>query len=200
MEEASSQLYLLRKFKVDSPISASALRRVIQLLSLEEFWLVVSSIQLPDPLPILVFPSVRELDVECNGDFIWLKLLPSIRNPVLMSIGIKCLGSDVERFIKTFQETMTGCRMHESLQVFVVESPDKFQITPRIITRNISFKNLTTLTLSSECSDRCQTSDLTDDDIDQCRVSRFCPSAAFLACPFKSPSKAFILYPADVRG
>jgi hypothetical protein len=113
-----------------------------------------------------VFPSLRELDVECNGDFTRLKLLPSIRNPVLTSIGIKCLGSDVERFLKTFQETMTGCGTHESLQVFVVESPDKFQITPRMTARNFSFKNLTNLTLSSECSDRCQTSDLTDDDID----------------------------------
>jgi hypothetical protein len=56
--------------------------------------------------------------------------------------------------------------MHESLQVFVVESPDKFQITPRMIARNFSFKNLMNLTMSSECSDRCQTSDLTDDDID----------------------------------
>jgi len=195
MEEASSQLvmqcnYRLRKFRVDSPISASALRHVIQLPSLEDLWLVVDSIQLPDPLPILVFPSLRELDVECNGDFTWLKLLPSIRNPVLTSIGIKCPGSDVERFIKTFQETMTGCGMHESLQVFEVESPDKFQITPQIIAHNFSFKNLTNLTLSSDCSDHCQTSDLTDDDIDLLTKAMPCLEGLFLGgIPCMVPSQ-----------
>jgi hypothetical protein len=57
--------------------------------------------------------------------------------------------------------------MHESLQQFRVEnSENPFQITPQIIARNLSFKNLTSLILHSECSDLCQTSNLTDDDID----------------------------------
>jgi hypothetical protein len=171
MEEASSQLLMhcnhhLRKFHVESPISASALRHIIQLPSLEEVCLVVNSIQLPDPLSFFVFPSLRELNVKCNGDPTWLQLLPAIENPGLTSISVQCPGSNAEKFMETFQLTMTGCGMHECLKEFMMESPDNFKINPKIIALNFSFKNLTSLTLSSECSDFCQTSDLTDDDID----------------------------------
>jgi len=170
MEEASSQLLMqcnhLRTFKVDSPISTSALRHSIQLPSLEEFCLVVSSFQLPDPLPIVVFPSLRQLVVKGNGDPTWLKLLPAIENPVLAIITVQCTGLDVERFMETFQLTVIGCGIHECLREFTVNSPDNFKITPRIMACNLSCKNLTSLKLVSDCSNLCQTSDLTDDDID----------------------------------
>ena len=169
-QEASSHLsmqcnpHLLRKYNVDSPISASALRHIVQLPSLEEFWLVVDSFQLPDPLPIVVFPSLRLLDVEYNGDPTWLKLLPAIEDPVLTSIFVEC--SDVAQFMETFHSTMTGCGMHGRLQEFRVRSQDEFRITPQIIACTLSFKNLTLLKVLSECSANCQTLDLTDDDID----------------------------------
>jgi hypothetical protein len=92
MEEASSQLlmqcnpYRLRKYNVDAPISASALRHIIQLPSLEEFWLVDDHFSFQTLYPCVVFPSLRVLDVECNGDLTWLKLLPAIENPVLSNI------------------------------------------------------------------------------------------------------------------
>ena len=171
-EEASSQLlmqcnpYRLRKYNVDSPISAFTLRHVVQLPSLEEFWLVADSFQLPDPLPIIVFPSLRLLDVEYSGDPTWLKLLPAIENPVLTSIFVECSGPDVAQFMETFQLTMTGCGMQERLQEFRVRSQDEFKITPQIIACTFSFKNLTSLKVLSECSALCQTFDLTDDDID----------------------------------
>jgi len=172
-EEASSQLlmqcnpYRLRKYNVDSPISPSALRHIIQLPSLEEFWLVVGSFQLPDPLPIVVFPSLRLLDVEYSGDPTWLKLLPAIENPVLTSVFVECSGSDVAQFVEAFQLTMAGCGMHERLQEFRVRSQDEFKITPQIIAYTSSFKSLTSLKVLSECSPTvCQTFDLTDDDID----------------------------------
>ena len=169
-EEASSQLsmqcnpHLLRKYNIDSPISASALRHIVQLPSLEEFWLVVDSFQLSDPLPTIVFPSLRLLDVECNGDPTWLKLLPAIEDPVLASIFVEC--SDVAQFMETFHSTVTGCGMHGRLKEFRVRSQDEFRITPQIIACTLSFKNLTLLKVLSECSATCQTLDLTDDDID----------------------------------
>jgi len=172
-EEASSQLlmqcnpYRLRKYNVDSPVSPSALRHIIQLPSLEEFWLVVGSFQLPDPLPIVVFPSLRLLDVEYSGDPTWLKLLPAIENPVLASVFVECSGSDVARFVEAFQLTMTGCGMHERLQEFRVRSQDEFKITPQTIACTSSFKSLTSLKVLSECSPTvCHTFELTDDDID----------------------------------
>ena len=171
-EEASSQLlmqcnpYRLRKYNVDSPISASALRHAIQLPSLEEFWLVVGSFQLPDPLPIVVFPNLRLLDVEYNGDPTWLKLLPAIENPVLTSIFVECSGSDVPQFMEKFQLTTTGCGMHERLQEFRVRSQEEFKITPQIIACTFSFRNLTCLKVLSDCSTVCQTLDLTDSDVD----------------------------------
>jgi hypothetical protein len=95
-------------------------------------------------------------------------LLAAIENPVLTMMDVKCPGSDVERFTETFStitET-TGRGLHDCLEEFTVGSPDKFKITPQIIARSSSFKNLTYLRLLSACSDVCQTSDLTDDDID----------------------------------
>jgi hypothetical protein len=173
IEEASSQLLMqcnhrLREFSVDSPISASALKHVRQLPSLERFQLVINSFDLPDPLPMFVFPSLQELSVKCKGvwDLTWLKLLPCIENPVLTIISVKCPSSDVERFMETFQLTTTGSAIRECLQSFTVHSPDYFKITPRIIACTFSFKNLTSLKLCFECTDLCQTSDLTDDDID----------------------------------
>jgi hypothetical protein len=62
--------------------------------------------------------------------------------------------------------TMTGCRMHELLRGFMVESLDNYKITTQTIGRFFSFKSLTSLTLSFECSDSCSSSDLKDDDID----------------------------------
>lgn len=172
-EEASSELlmqcnsYRLRKYNVDSPISPSALRHIIQLPSLEEFWLVVGSFQLPDPLPVIIFPSLRLLDVEYRGDHTWLKLLPAIEDPVLTSIFVECSGSDVAQFMEAFQLTMTECGMQEILQEFRIRSQDEFRISPEIITCTFSFKNLTSLKMLSECaSNTCQTFDLTDDHID----------------------------------
>lgn len=171
-EEASSQLlmqcnpYRLRKYNVDSPISASALRHVVQMPSLEEFWLVVDSFELPDPLPIVIFPKLRLLDVECSGDPTWLKLLPAIENPVLTSIFVECSGSGVEHFMEKFQSTMAGCGMHERLREFRVRSQEEFRITPRILACTFQFKNLTSLKVLSECTTICQTIGLKDDDID----------------------------------
>ncbi|KAF9646539.1 hypothetical protein BDM02DRAFT_3270902 [Thelephora ganbajun] len=172
-EEASSHLlmlcnpYRLRKYNVDSPISAPALRHVIQLPSLEEFWLVVDSFQLPDPLPVVVFPSLRLLDVEYRGDHTWLKLLSAFENPVLTSIFVECSGSDVAQFMEAFQLTLARCGMNERLQEFRVRSQDEFKITPQIIACTFPFKNLTSLKVLSECSPTvCQTFDLTDDNID----------------------------------
>ena len=171
-EEASSQLLIqcnphrLRKYNVDSPISASALRHVVQLPSLEEFYLVVDSLQLPDPLPIVVFPNLRLLDVKYNGDPTWLKLLPAIGNPGLTSIFVECLGPDVAQFMETFQLTMAECGMHERLRQFRVAGQNEFKITPQIIACTFLFKNLTSLEVFSDCSPLCRTSDLTDDHID----------------------------------
>jgi len=172
-EEASSQLlmqcnsYRLRKYNVDSTLPASALRHIIQLPSLEEFWLVVDSIQFQDPLPIVVFPNLRLLDVEYSGDPTWLKLLPAIENPVLASIFVQCLGSDVAQLMGAFQLTLSGCGVRERLQEFRVRSRDDFKITPQMIACTLSFKNLSSLKLLSDCSPTvCQTFDLTDDDID----------------------------------
>jgi hypothetical protein len=95
-------------------------------------------------------------------------LLAAIENPVLTMMYVNCPGSDVEQFVETIPtitET-TGRGLHDCLEEFMVESPDKFKITPQIIARSSSFKNLTRLQLLSACSDVCQTSDLTDDDID----------------------------------
>ena len=171
-EEASSQLlmrcnpYRLRKYNVDSPISPAALRHILQLPSLEEFWLVVDSFQLPDPLPIVVFPSLRLLDVEYKGDHTWLKLLPAIENPVLTSISVECPGSDMEQFMEAFKLTTAECRMQERLQELRVRSRDEFRISPEMIACTFSFKNLTSLKVLSECSSSvCQTFDLTDDHI-----------------------------------
>jgi hypothetical protein len=115
-----------------------------------------------------VFPSLRTLDVHSNGiwDLTWLKLLPCIETPVLRTIRVKCPGLDVERFTETLQLTTTGSAMRKHLQNFEVQSPDNFKITPRIIACIFSFKNLTSLQLLSKCTNLCQTSDLTDDDID----------------------------------
>ena len=173
-EEASSQLlmqcnpYRLRKYNVDSPMSASVLGHTVQLPSLEEFWLVVvDSFQLPDPLPVIVFPSLRILDVKYNGDLTWLKLLPAIDNPSLTSIFVQCSGSDVAHFMEAFQLITTGCGMHERVQQFRVRGHDEFKITPRTIACTFSFKNLTFLKMLSECSaTSCQTLHLTDNDID----------------------------------
>ena len=172
-EETSSQLlmqcdpYRLRKYNVDSTLHASALRHVIQLPSLEEFWLVVDSPQFQDPLPIVVFPNLRLLDVEYSGDPTWLKLLPAIENPVLASIFVQCLGSDVALLMEAFQLTLSGCGVRERLQEFRVRSRDDFKITPRMIACTLLLKNLTSLKLLSDCSPTvCQTFDLTDDDID----------------------------------
>ena len=172
-EEASSQLlmhcnpYRLRKYNVDSPISPTALRHIIQLPSLEEFWLVVDSFQLPDPLPVIVFPSLRLLDVEYRGDHTWLALLPAIENPVLTSIFVECSGADVARFVEAFQLTAAGCGIEERLQEFRVRSQEEFKISPELITCILSFKNLTSLKVLSECSTIiCQTFDLADDHID----------------------------------
>jgi hypothetical protein len=158
--------YRLRKYNVDSPISASALRHVVQLPSLEEFWLVVDSFQLPDPLPIVVFPKLRLLDVEYSGDPTWLKLLPAIENPVLTSIFVECSGSSVEPFMEKFQSTTAGCGMRERLREFRVRSQDEFRITPGILACTFPFKNMTSLKVLSECNTICQTIDLKDDDID----------------------------------
>jgi len=172
-EEASSRLlmhcnpYRLRKYNVDSPLSASAFRHIVQLPSLEEFWLVVDSFQLPDPLPVVVFPSLRLLDVEYRGDPTWLRLLPAIENPALTSIFVECSGSDVPQFMNTFQLTTVGCGMHERLQEFRVRSKTEFKITPQLIACTFSFKNLTSLKVLSDCSSNsCQTFELTDGDID----------------------------------
>jgi hypothetical protein len=59
IEEASSRLLLqcnhhLRKFTVNSPISASALKHTIQLPSLEEFYLGIDSFELPDPCALRI--------------------------------------------------------------------------------------------------------------------------------------------------
>jgi len=188
MEEASSQLLMhcnhhLRKFKVRSYISASALRHVIRLPSLEEFWLIVDSFQLPDPLPFLVFPSLRDLDVDCDGDLTWLKLLPAIEDPVLTTISVRCPELDVERFMKLFEKTMIRCGIHESLQEFTLASLENFRITPQIIAHHLSFKNLTSLLLISECSDICRTSDLTDGDIDLLTKAMPCLEVLELGSP-----------------
>jgi len=176
VEEATSRLSMhgnhrLRVFDVSSPISSSGLRHVMQLPSLEEFRLVVHSFQLPVPLPTIVFPSLRSLYVECSGvrDLSWLKLLAAIENPVLAKITVTCPRLDVEWFMEAFELTTTGITgrgMRECLQQFTVNSPDDFNITPQIIAHSLSFKNLTRLELFSECSDVCQTSDVTDGDID----------------------------------
>jgi hypothetical protein len=159
--------YRLRKYNVDSPISASALRHIIQLPSLAEFWLVVDSFQLPTPLPVVVFPSLRLLDVEYSGDHTWLELLRAIENPVLTSIFIECSGSDVAQFMKAFQLTIAECKMQERLEEFRVRSQDEFKISPAIIACTLSFKNLTSLKVLSECSPGvCQTFELTDDNVD----------------------------------
>jgi len=69
--------------------------------------------------------------------------------------------------MEEFQLTMTGCGMDKRLRDFRVRSPDEFKITQRIIACTFSFKNLTALTISSECSEPvCQTLRLTDNDID----------------------------------
>lgn len=172
-QEASSQLlmqcnsYHLRKYNVDSPLSASALRHVIQLPSLEEFWLVVDSFPSEDPLPIIVFPKLRLLDVEYSGDPTWLKLLPAIENPVLASLFIQCLGPDVAQLMVSLQLALAGCAVCERLQEFRVRSKDDFKITQQMVACTFQFKNLTSLKLLSECPPTiCQTFDLTDDDID----------------------------------
>ena len=158
--------YRLRKYNIDSPISSAALKHIIQLPSLEEFWLVVDSLQLPDPLPVIVFPSLRLLNVECNGDHAWLKLLPAIGSPVLTSIFVECLGLDVAQFMNAFKLITAECHMQERLQEFRIQSQDEFKISPEIISCASSFKNLTSFKVLSECSRVCQTFDLTDSHID----------------------------------
>jgi hypothetical protein len=85
--------------------------------------------------------------------------------------------------MKTFEKTMTRCGMHESLQEFTLASLENFRITPQIIARHLSFKNLTKLLLNSECSDICLTSDLTDDDIDLLTKAMPCLEALTLGSP-----------------
>lgn len=177
-EEASSQLlmhcdpYRLRRYNVDSPLSLVALRHIIQLPSLEEFWLVIDSsrfleFHLLDPLPVIVFPTLRLLDVEYKGDHTWLKLLPAADNPVLTSIYVECPGPEVAQFMEAFKLTADECRLQERLQEFRVRSKVEFRISPEIIAWTFSFKNLTSLKVLSECSSSvCRTFDLTDGNID----------------------------------
>ncbi|KAF9786341.1 hypothetical protein BJ322DRAFT_1191412 [Thelephora terrestris] len=151
-EEASSELlmrcnpYHLRKYNVDSPISAAALRHIIQLPSLEKFWLVVDTFRLLDPLPVV--------------------LLPAIKNPVLTSIFVECSAADVAQLMEAFQLTAATCGIQERLQEFRVRSQEEFKISPEVITCTLPFKNLMSLQVLSECSTViCQTFDLTDDHI-----------------------------------
>jgi hypothetical protein len=67
--------------------------------------------------------------------------------------------------METFQQTMTKCGMHESLQKFTVDA-ENVEINPLLVACNFSFKNLTSLIISSDCNSLCQTSGLTDNDID----------------------------------
>jgi hypothetical protein len=134
---------------------------------LEEFWLVVDSLQFQDPLPIVVFPSLQLLDVEYGGDPTWLKLLPAIENPVLTSIFVQCPASNAAQFMEAFQLALAGCGVRERLQEFRVRSQEEFKITPRMLACTFSFKNLTSLKVLSECSPTvCRTHDLTDVDIE----------------------------------
>lgn len=172
-EEASSQLLMqcnhhrLRKFNVDSPISPAALGHIIQLPSLEKLWLVFNSVQLPNPLPPVVFPSLQLLDVEYTGAHTWLELLRAIENPVLKEISVECPGPDVEQFMEAFQLTIAQCQMQEILQEFSVRSPQEFKISPGIIACTFSFKNLTSLEILSDCEPGiCQTFDITDRHIE----------------------------------
>ena len=195
IEEASSLLLMqcnqhLHTCKVDSPISAAALRHAIQLPSLEEFQLLITSFHLPDPLPTVVFPSLRELDVQCNGDPAWLKLLSSIENPVLATIKITCPGSAIERFMETFQPVITGCGIHKCFRELWMETefPDEVRITSQIMACTFSFKNLTLLALFSEwdCFDLfCKTVDLTDGDIDL--LTNAMPCLKYLAVGSSTP-------------
>ena len=167
MEEASSQLLMrcnpcLHTYQVDATLSASALSHVIQLPLLEQLWLV-RPLHFPVPLPNIVFPSLRTLYVEFNGDLGWLRLLPE--SSVLSSIYVECPGPDVGQFMETFQLTTTGCGMHKRLQKISVQSRDWFKVTPQIIACNLSFTNLTSLRLLSDCSTTCHTLDVTDEDI-----------------------------------
>ena len=172
MEEACSQLLMecnpsrLRKFNVDSLISASALRHILQLPSLEEFWLVANSFQVPQPLPAIVFPSLQLLDIEFNGGHAWLELLLAIKNPALTSLFVRCPGPDVAPFVEAFQLIAAECGIQERLREFRVRGKDEFEIFPDILSWIFSFKNLTFLEVLSECSIDCQTFHLTDDDID----------------------------------
>jgi len=171
VEEASSQLLMqcnprrLHTYNVDAPLSASSLSHVIQLPSLEEFWLVAPFHFLDPPsIPNTIFPSLRVLNVELRGDFGWLKLLPKC--PVLSVIRIGYPDPDVAQFMETFHSTITGCGMHDRLQELTLWSPDEFKITPQILACNFSFKNLVHFQLWSFKSTPCQTLDLTDADVD----------------------------------
>ena len=194
-EEAASKLLMrcnphrLRKYHVDAPLSASALSHVIQLPRLESLWLaaVNSSLCFPDPLPNVVFPSLRTLDVESDGDLAWLKLLPE--SPVLSEFYVGCTGP-VEQFMETFQSTAAGCGIHKRLRKFTLRNGEGFTITPQIIAWNLLFENLTFLQLLSDCSTTCQTEDLTDKDIDL--LTNAMPGLTYLAIgqqPCSVPSK-----------
>jgi hypothetical protein len=184
MTEASSQLLLqcnpnrLQTFDVGGYMSTSALKHA---MPLESFLLMFDSSigQLPYPLPPVVFPSLQQLDVEhSDGDHKWLNLLPAIENPVLSTV--QCSGSDVMQFMETFQLTVTGCGIHQRLKLFELLSQEHSK-TPHIIACNFSLKNLTTLHVVGTCYDACQTSDLTDDDIDLLTNSLPCLESLKLA-------------------
>jgi len=169
MEEVSSQLLMqcnphrLRTYNVDAPLSASALSHVTQLPSLEEICLV-GPFHFPDPLPNILFPSLRALDIKSPRDLAWLKLLPKC--PVLSMLYVQCPGSDFAQYMETLHSTITRCGMHDRLQELKLWSADEFKITPQILARNFPFKNLTSFQLhSTSKSIPCQTLDLTDADI-----------------------------------
>jgi hypothetical protein len=139
----------------------------MQLPLVETFW-AVGLLHLPDPLPDIVFPSLREIDVEFSGDLTWLKLLPAIQSPLLSIISVECPERDIMQFMEAFQLTMVTCGMHERLQKFILRKHHReaFDITPQLVACNFSFKNMSSLELLSDCSLHCGTLDLTDDDID----------------------------------
>ena len=194
-EDVSSQLLKrcnprrLRTYRVDASLSASAISHVIQLPWLESLLLVAvnSSLRFPIPLPNLVFPSLRTLHVDSDGDLAWLKLLPE--SPVLSEVYVKCTGR-VGQFMETFQLTTAGCGMRKRLRKFSLQGREGFTITPQIIACNLLFENLTSLQLLSDCSTTCRTENLTDEDIDL--LTNAMPSLKILAIgkqPCSVPSK-----------
>ena len=184
MQDAVSTLLLscnsnlLHRFCVASPISGAALLHAVQLPELQEFSLRGGTPGLTDPLPLMMFPSLRTILISMGGLPTWLEILRHIQSKFVTELSVDFEVGD-DKNLLTISTHLQHSEIHRTLTELRLCPGEGWIIDKASISPLLVLGELTFLGIFTECQEERCIFSLSDQDIE--RLAKAMPKLEVLS-------------------